>query len=140
MIDQGRKSRYKSQLDVLDYEYGTTRPATLDRASWPNCDPCSSPSGNCRRYCNTQTRHIIRIFRHAVSRELIDVSIVTELETLAALRPGQARESKPRQPANLNVVRATNQAHVAHVGGYGAGPVSNGNAARSKSARWSSRH
>jgi len=101
------KSRFKSLLAVLEYEYGGDPAAEFGPRKLVELRSLFVADDNCRRYCNTQTRHIIRIFRHAVSRELIDVAVVTRLATLEPLARGTARESKPRQPADLDAVRAT---------------------------------
>ncbi|HBJ34945.1 MAG TPA: integrase, partial [Planctomycetaceae bacterium] len=65
-------------------------------------------SGNNRRYANSQTRAICSIFKHAISRELIDVHVLTRLQTLEPLKRGQttAPESVRRQPVDLALVAA----------------------------------
>jgi integrase len=68
-------------------------------------------SGNSRKYANRQTNAIINIFRHAVSRELIDFRVVERLRTLEPLRYGQtkARETAPVMPVDIETVRLTAQ-------------------------------
>lgn len=66
-------------------------------------------SGNNRNYANSQTRSICQIFKHGVSRELIEIAVLQRLETLEPLRHGQttALETEPRTAVHLDVVRAT---------------------------------
>ena len=68
-------------------------------------------SGNSRKYANRQTNRIINIFRHAVSRELIDFRVVERLRTLEPLRYGQTKtkETKPVMPVDIETVRLTAQ-------------------------------
>ncbi len=65
--------------------------------------------GSCRTYVNRLVRCIKRIFRHAISQELVDIDVLNRLNTLEPLKYGQtvAPESVPVQPANLGDVRET---------------------------------
>jgi integrase len=66
-------------------------------------------TGNCRRYVNRLVRAVRQVFRHALSRELIDPLVLVKLESLEPLRHGQtsAPESEPVKPVDLNDVRKT---------------------------------
>ena len=65
-------------------------------------------SGITRRTINGHIKSVIRIFKYAVSRELIPVSVVETLRTLESLRYGQttAPEQKKRTPVSLAHVKA----------------------------------
>lgn len=62
-----------------------------------------------RKYVNRLVNCVVTIFRNAVAGELIDVSVVLQMESLESLRCGQteAHETEEVQPANLAHVRAT---------------------------------
>ena len=64
-------------------------------------------SGNCRRYANEQTGRIRRIFKWAVSRELIDANQLVALEALENLKAGEAKDNPPREPVELSTVERT---------------------------------
>ncbi len=66
-------------------------------------------SGKARRYCNRLANLVIRIYRWAVSQELVNENTWSRLRSLDALRIGQtkARETKDIQPVSLAIVRAT---------------------------------
>ncbi len=102
-------SRYRSLLTHVDDEYGDDPADTFGPRKLAELRSLFVASGNCRRYCNDQVRLIVRIFRYAVSRELIDVAVVTRLETLEPLKRGAttAKESKKRMPVSIDAVRAS---------------------------------
>lgn len=66
-------------------------------------------SGKSRQYCNRLTNALVRMFKWAVSQELVDISTYQRLKTVEPLRIGEtdAPETKPVVPANLEHVRAT---------------------------------
>lgn len=68
-------------------------------------------SGKTRQYCNRLANAVVRMFKWAVSQELVDISTHQRLKTLEPLRIGEtdAPETKPILPANLDHVRATAQ-------------------------------
>jgi integrase len=103
------ESRFRSLLALLDDQYGDTPASDFGPRKLAHLRELFVASGNCRRYCNTQARQIVRVFRHAVSRELIGIDVVARLETLEPLRTGQsaARESERRCPVGIETVRAT---------------------------------
>ncbi|HUP78916.1 MAG TPA: site-specific integrase [Pirellula sp.] len=66
-------------------------------------------SGKSRKYCNTLTNTAIRMFRWAVSQELIEPNVLVRLGTIEPLREGrtEAPETSPVKPVSLADVRAT---------------------------------
>jgi integrase len=66
-------------------------------------------SGKTRQYCNRLTNAVVRLFKWAVSQELVDISSHQRLKTLEPLRIGEtdAPETKPVMAANLDDVRKT---------------------------------
>lgn len=65
--------------------------------------------GLCRGYINQNTGRVSRIFKWAVSEELVSPSVFEGLRTVAGLRKGRslARESVPVPPVALDVVQRT---------------------------------
>ena len=103
------RRRFNGLCDLLDLEYGDTPAAEFGPRRLAAVRDLFVASGNCRRYVNDQTRNVVRIFRHAVSRELVRPELVVALETLEPLRYGQteARESEPVRPVDIEAVRLT---------------------------------
>lgn len=66
-------------------------------------------AGKSRQYCNRLTNSVVRMFKWAVSQELVDVATHHRLKTVEPLRIGEtdAEETKPIVPANLKHVRET---------------------------------
>ena len=66
-------------------------------------------SGKARVYCNRLTNAVKRMWRYAVSQELIPATCWERLRSVESLRIGQttAPEKDPIRPVNLEVVRAT---------------------------------
>ena len=64
-------------------------------------------SGNCRRYANEQTGMICRIFKWAVSRELVTPEQLVALQSLEPLKAGEAKDNPPRQPVDAETVKQT---------------------------------
>ncbi len=62
-----------------------------------------------RRYINRQVGLIVRIFKYAVSQELVESATWQRLKALEPLRQGTtiAHETKPVVPVSIDVVRAT---------------------------------
>ncbi|MBU6174490.1 MAG: tyrosine-type recombinase/integrase [Planctomycetes bacterium] len=105
-IERDRLSRLCDEIDensgtILADEYG---PIALQeqRRKWIE-------SGKSRTYCNRLTNATVRIFKFAVSQELLDASKWQSLKSVEPLRIGQtvAPETEPVVPANLDHVRAT---------------------------------
>lgn len=81
--------RLKNLCTLLEDEYGDTEAADFGPRKLSELRDLFVVSGNNRRYANTQTRSLIQIFRHAISRELVEVGVLIRLETLEPLRIGQ---------------------------------------------------
>ncbi|WP_246112970.1 tyrosine-type recombinase/integrase [Allorhodopirellula solitaria] len=101
--------RLTNLCKLLEDEYGDEPAAEFGPRKLAALRDTFVASGNNRNYANSQTRSICQIFKYGVARELIEVSVLQRLETLEPLRQGQttAKETKPRQPISLEVVRAT---------------------------------
>ncbi|MGC8560909.1 MAG: tyrosine-type recombinase/integrase [Phycisphaerae bacterium] len=66
-------------------------------------------AGLARVTCNSQTRRIVRMFKWAVSRELVPVTVYQALKAVEGLRRGKsaARETEPVKPVAWSTVEAT---------------------------------
>ncbi len=66
-------------------------------------------SGKSRQYCNRLTNLVIRIFKWAVSQELVDQSSWVRLKSIDPLKFGQseAHEPEPVKPVSVDIVIAT---------------------------------
>ncbi|QDV63054.1 site-specific integrase [Crateriforma conspicua] len=66
-------------------------------------------AGHSRGTINRNVRRIVRVFRWAASKEIIDASVPTKLATLEGLQRGrtEAAEPEPIQPVDLETVEAT---------------------------------
>ena len=102
-------NRFQNLCTTLEDEHGDEPAADFGPLKLSALRDLFVASGNSRKYANRQTRNIVLIFRHAVSRELIDEAVIRRLSTLEPLRRGQttAREVPPIRPVNLDVVRRT---------------------------------
>ncbi len=102
-------ARFRSLCTLLEDEYGDLPADQFGPRKLAALRDLFVASGNCRRYCNDQTRNIVRIFKYAVSRELVRADCLVGLETLEPLRYGQttAKESKPVEAVDIEAVRLT---------------------------------
>lgn len=66
-------ARFKDLCGTLEYEYSDLPASEFRPRKLAEVRDLFVASGNCRKYVNRQTRNVIQIFRHAVSRELIDL-------------------------------------------------------------------
>jgi integrase len=98
----------KNDGDVPAAEYGPLR-LQAQRQRWID-------SGKARVYCNRLTNSIKRIWKYAVSQELIESSCWERLRSVESLRIGQttAHEKDPIGPANIDHVRKT-AAHLSPI-------------------------
>lgn len=66
-------------------------------------------AGLSRPYCNRLTNAVVRIFKYAVSQELVPESAWTRLKSVESLRVGQteAPETEAVRPVSIEIVRAT---------------------------------
>lgn len=101
--------RFRNLCTLLDDEHGDEPAESFGPRKLAEIRSLFVVDGNCRKYVNQQTRNVVRIFKHAVSRELIKPDQLVALQSLEPLRYGQtkAKEGKPRQPADLDAVRLT---------------------------------
>ena len=91
----------KHDGNCLAAEYGPKRLAA-QRQRWVD-------SGKARVYCNRLTNIVRRIFKFAMSQELIEETVHRRLQSIEALRPGQttAHETDPIMPVEIEHVRET---------------------------------
>ena len=103
------RKRHESLCTTLEDEYGHVAAHEFGPRKLTELRDLFIASGNSRTYVNRLVRQVKGIFRHAVSRELIDISVVVRLDTLEPLRRGQtqAKEPEPVKPVDLQVVRKT---------------------------------
>ena len=109
LIDQRPKlERYRHLCRLLVDEYGNVPAEDFGPRKLAELRDLMVASGNARPTANEYTRQIVRIFKHAVAMELIDVRVRQALEDLPPLRKGDsdAGEYKKRKPADLEHVRA----------------------------------
>ena len=68
-------------------------------------------SGKARNYCNRLTNLVVRMFRYAVSEELVEDSAWNRLKSIEPLKEGQttAPETQRVKPVSLADVRATSK-------------------------------
>lgn len=66
-------------------------------------------SGKARSYCNRLTRIVVRLFKYAVSQELVSAETWQKLRSVEPLRIGQttAPEREPIRPVDIETVRKT---------------------------------
>jgi integrase len=103
------KNRFENLCSTLEYDYGDLPAEKFGPRKLAELRDLFVTGGNCRRYANRQTRNVIQIFRHAVSRELIGPNRIVALESLESLRYGQTKapESTPVLPVDIEAVRLT---------------------------------
>ncbi len=91
----------KHEGDKLADEYG---PLALQRQRQRWID-----SGNSRAYCNRLTNAVVRMFKYAVSQELVKPETWQRLRSVEPLRIGQTKapETDPVKPVAIEVVRET---------------------------------
>lgn len=104
-----QRYRMLNLCETLDDEYGDVAANEFGPRRLAEVRDLFIASGNSRKYINTQIRDVVRIFRYAVSRELIKPETLVALDTLEPLRYGQttAREAEPVQSVDLQDVKAT---------------------------------
>jgi integrase len=101
--------RYRHLCQLLEDEYGDLPATEFGPRRLAEIRDLLVVSGNARKTVNEYIGLIVRVFKHAVSRELIDLDVLQRLETLAPLKRGQtnAPEYKVRQPVDLATVERT---------------------------------
>ncbi len=100
-------NRFENLCTTLEYEYGDDPATEFGPRKLAEIRDLFVASGNCRKYTNRQTRNVIQIFRHAISRELIAPDRIVALESLEPLRYGQTKapESVPVVAVDIEAVR-----------------------------------
>ncbi len=84
-------NRFENICTTLEDEYGDDPATEFGPRKLAEIRDLFVVSGNCRKYANRQTRNVIQVFRHAVSRELIAPDRIVALESLEPLRYGQTK-------------------------------------------------
>ena len=107
--DAKEKRRMLNLCTTLEDEYGDEPAADFGPRKLAALRDLFVAGGNSRKYANRQTHNVIRIFKHAVSRELIDEGVHRRLMTLEPLRRGQTKspETSPVVPVDIAIVRKT---------------------------------
>ncbi len=107
--NESHRRNYLGLCNLLDTEYGNLPANEFGPRRLVDIRELFIASGNNRTFVNSQVRSICRIFKYAISRELIDVNVLIRLQTIEPLRQGQTKAPEPvrRQPIDLNIVKAT---------------------------------
>jgi integrase len=102
--------RYKPLCDLIELEYAHVPAAEFGPRRLNELRETLLADGKrSRKWINEQIRVVWRIFKHAVSLELIEYRTYNKLTTLEPLKRGYttAREQVPRQPVPLEHIAAT---------------------------------
>ena len=107
--DYAERRRQLGLCATLEDEYGDDPADSFGPRKLSEIRDLFVAEGLAGKYVNRLTNLIKKIFRRAVSRELIDVNFVIRLDALEPLRAGQtsADQTDPVQPVNLETVQAT---------------------------------
>lgn len=107
--DAAQQCRFKNLCTLLEDEYGDLPASEFGPRRLSEIRDLFIASGNCRKYVNTQTCNVVRIFRYGVSRELVKPEQLVALASLEPLRYGQttAPESEPTRPVDIESARLT---------------------------------
>lgn len=113
--DPSRVKQHESLCDLLDLEYGDVPAVEFGPRRLAEVRETLVASKNrhgrhnTRGYINYQVRIIVRIFKLAVSRELVPPVVLTALQTLEPLAEGEsvANEATEREPVDIEAVRLT---------------------------------
>lgn len=103
---EGSYVRFRVLLELLDQKHGNDDPNDFGPRKLEALRDGFIAAGNCRKYANERTRNIIRIFKHGVARELVNPEVITALECVEPLRPGEAKDHDRPQAAPLESVLA----------------------------------
>ncbi len=101
--------RVKQLGDVLDQHYGDVLADSFGPKMLREQRDRWVADGKARTYCNRLTNSVIRMFRWAVSEELVSDSTLTRLRSLNPLREGQtiAPERDEIKPVRIDYVQKT---------------------------------
>ena len=86
---------YKSALRLLRSGWGPTPAATFGPNALRECQRMMVAEGWSRTYCNMNLSRLKRVFKWAVSREMIPPSVLTALQTVEGLRKGKTDAKEP---------------------------------------------
>jgi integrase len=105
----GSVDRVKQAIRSLRTAYGPSLAQDFGPLALQAIQRDLASGDRCRRYINYLIDSIRRVFKWAVSQELLPVAVYQALATVPGLRKGRspARESKPVQPVAAEVVEAT---------------------------------
>ncbi len=103
----GHHNRLSNLLDLLDDRYGDLEAEQFGPRCLGDLRAVFVKAGNCRKYVNLKTRDVVRIFRYAVSRELIAPERLTALRSLESLKIGEAKDNAPRGAVPIDAVKRT---------------------------------
>lgn len=107
--DYKERKRREGICTTLEDEYGDLAAKDFGPRKLAELRDLFIASGNSREYVNRLIRQTKSIFKHAISRELIEVDVLARLDTLEPLKRGhtKAKEPEPVSPVDLEIVRAT---------------------------------
>lgn len=107
--DPKELNRFNNLCTTLEDEHGDDPADSFGPRKLAEVRALFVANGDCRKYVNRQTNNVVKIFRHAVSCELIGPDRIVALQSLEPLRAGQTKapESKRIEPVALEDVRAT---------------------------------
>ncbi len=107
--DKQQLSRLTNLCTLLENEYGTTPANEFGPRKLAALRELFIAAGNCRKYVNTQTNNVVRIFKIALSREIIEADVIVRLKSLEPLRQRKTKapEREKVAPANLDHVSET---------------------------------
>ena len=104
---EANHDRYAQLCNLLDKRHGDEPASELGPRKLESLRDTFVAKGNCRTYANDQTRKIVKIIEHGVSRELVAPERIIALRALSPLKRGQAKDNPKRSGVSLEVVRAT---------------------------------
>ena len=100
---------YKSAIRLLRSGWGPTPVTSFGPNALRECQRMMVAEGWSRTYCNMNLSRLKRVFKWAVSREMVPPAVLTGLQTVEGLRKGEtdAREPEARRPVDPAVYAAT---------------------------------
>ncbi len=107
--DKQQLSRLTNLCTLLQTEYGATPASEFGPRKLAALRELFIAAGNCRKYVNTQTNNVVRIFKIALSREIIEADVIVRLKSLEPLRQRKTRapERDKVSPADIEHVAET---------------------------------
>lgn len=105
--DSVMTKRLKNLLKLLDERHGNEPAAEFGPRKLEELRETFVKAGCSRKYCNSKTRLLVRIFQHGVARELVEPDRLVALKALPPLKAGQCRDTEKRPKVTLETIRAT---------------------------------